>query len=83
MPKDSIYLRNSLILSRNRNKNFKALKDRIIQRIEGWNPSLLSKAGKATLVTSVIQAIPSYTMSTFQLSNGLCKELDSMVQRFW
>lgn len=64
MPNNSIYLGNFLLLSRNINKDFKALKDRISQRIEGWNMNLLSKAGKATIVTSVIQAILSYTMST-------------------
>lgn len=65
MPKVSVYLGNSLLYSRNMIKNFMALKDRISHKLDGWNRNLLSKAGKATLVSSVVQAIPTYSMSTF------------------
>jgi hypothetical protein len=27
--------------------------------------------------------IPTYTMSVFLLPNSLCKELNSLIQRFW
>lgn len=83
MPKNSIYLGNSLLLCRNKTKDFKDLKDRISQRIDGWNQNLLFKAGRATLITSVFQAIPTYSMSTFRIPKGLCTDLDSLVRRFW
>lgn len=83
MYKDSVYLGNTLLLSRNKVKDFKVLKDRIGQRIEGWDWQLLSKAEKSTLISSVIQTIPTYTMSTFRISYDLCKDLDAMVRRFW
>lgn len=41
MAKNSVYLGNSLLLSWIRNMDFKAFKDRISQRLEGWNRNLL------------------------------------------
>lgn len=80
--KDSIYLGNSLALSRNKTKEFKTLKDRSNNQLSGWNRYLLSKAGKATMIKSIIQAIPIYTMSTFRVSDGVCDDMDVMVRNF-
>ena len=44
---------------------------------------MLSLAGKEILIKAVAQAIPTYTMSVFQLPNALCDELTSMVRSFW
>lgn len=70
MGKSSIYLGNSLVMGMNANKEFSLLKKRVGRRLEVWNRQLLSKAGKATLLKYVVQAIPTYTMSTFQLPLG-------------
>ena len=43
----------------------------------------MSKAGKVTLVKSVVQAIPLYSMSSFKWPLASCKALDSMIRRFW
>ncbi|KAM6578537.1 hypothetical protein CsatB_030374 [Cannabis sativa] len=39
--------------------------------------------GRAVYVNSVALALPSYTMSTFQLPISSCGDLDSIVKRFW
>lgn len=83
MATNSIYLGDSPLLSRNKNKDFSRLKDNITQRIEGWNRNLLSKAGKTTIITSVIQAILTYAMSMFRMPKRLCNDLDAVVCRFW
>lgn len=44
---------------------------------------MLSKAGKATLIKLVLQAIPMYTKSTYRVPAGVCSELDAMVRKFW
>lgn len=83
MGKNTIYLGNSFVLSRNKTKEFGKLKDRVQQKLEGWNKNLISKAGKITLIKAVVQAIPTYSMSTFKIPDGICKDLDAMVRRFW
>lgn len=37
----------------------------------------------ATLIKSVVQSIPRYTMSTFLLPSNLCEDLDAIVQKLW
>lgn len=83
MPKDSLYLGNSLLMCKSKTKDFKVLRDRVNQRLERWSRNLLSKAGKATLISSVIQAILVYTMSTFRIPSGICNDLDALVRKFW
>lgn len=83
MKPDFIYLGNALVLGKNQKREFNKIKDCVQSRLEGWQSKLLSKVGKATLINSVVQAIPAYTVSTFSLPRGLCNELDAMVRRFW
>nr|XP_048330864.1 uncharacterized protein LOC125422764 [Ziziphus jujuba var. spinosa] len=79
----AIYLGNSLVFGRNKTKEFHILKERLKGRLEGWNRHFLSKVGKATLIKSVVQAIPSYTMSTFLLPVNVCEDMDAIVRKFW
>ena len=39
--------------------------------------------GKEILIKAVTQAIPTYTMSCFQLLKGLCEELERTERNFW
>lgn len=59
---DSVYLGNSLIFGRNKAKEFYGPKERANRKLKGYSRQLLSKAGKSTLIKSVIQAVPNYTM---------------------
>ncbi|KAH7533562.1 hypothetical protein FEM48_Zijuj04G0144400 [Ziziphus jujuba var. spinosa] len=79
----SMYLGNSLLLGKNRSKEFSKLKEKLQNTLEGWKSKVLSKAGKATLIKSVAQAGPVYTMSTFKIPNSLCNEMDTAIRRFW
>ena len=83
MSSGSLYLGNQLIFGKNRSKDFGRLKDRVQAKLEGWRNHLLSRAGKATLIKSVVQAIPQYTMSTFRVPDGVCNELDALIRKFW
>ncbi|KAL0340032.1 UNVERIFIED_CONTAM: hypothetical protein Sradi_4520000 [Sesamum radiatum] len=62
---------------------FQNLRERIWKKVMGWKEKLLSQAGKEVLIKSVLQAIPSYTMSCFLLPKTFVKELESILAYFW
>ena len=62
---------------------FTSIVDRKRQRAANWSTCFLSKAGKLTMMQSVLTAIPSYTMSCFELPLSLCKRIQSALTRFW
>jgi hypothetical protein len=43
----------------------------------------LSQAGKTILIKVVAFTIPSYAMSSFMLTDGLCHQLDKAFKNFW
>jgi hypothetical protein len=51
--------------------------------MNGWKEKFLSHAGKEILLQAVLQAIPTYTISVFQLPKTLCKVINSMMSKFW
>jgi hypothetical protein len=71
------------MVGRSRYQAFKSIKDRVWSWLNDWKVKFLSQAGKEILIKAVVQAIPTYSMSVFLLSNSLCKELNGLMQRFW
>uniref|UniRef100_A0A803P3L4 Reverse transcriptase domain-containing protein n=1 Tax=Cannabis sativa TaxID=3483 RepID=A0A803P3L4_CANSA len=77
------HLGNPFVFKRSKRQEFHFLKDKVLQRINGWKSKLLSFAGRTTLVKAVASTIPIYTMSTGRLPVSTCKELDSLIRKFW
>ncbi|XP_060957672.1 uncharacterized protein LOC133029200 [Cannabis sativa] len=77
------YLGNPFFVSARKREDFNFIKTKVLNRLEGWKAKCLSQAGRTTLIKSVLQSIPCYTMAATRLPVALCKELDSIVARFW
>ena len=43
----------------------------------------LSRAGWEVLIKSINQATPIYAMQCFELSEGLCEEMEQLCRNFW
>ena len=54
---------------------FDHLSERARGRIQGWSEKLLACAGREILLKTVVQAIPTYPMSTFLLTKKVCKSI--------
>ncbi|XP_065639127.1 uncharacterized protein LOC136071577 [Quercus suber] len=53
---------------------FAEIKERVGLKLAGWKGKLLSSGGKEILIKAVAQAIPTYTMSCFQLPKSFSKQ---------
>lgn len=62
---------------------FKELQERIVKKVMGWKEKTISKAGRETLIKSVAQAIPTYSMSIFKLPRRVCEGINSILAKFW
>jgi len=77
------YLGLPVAVGKSRRKTFEYIKQRVWNRIQGWQERLLSKAGKEIMIKAVAQAIPTYAMSCFDLTKSVCDDLNSMIARYW
>jgi hypothetical protein len=65
------------------NGAFEYLKDRMWKKVQGWMEQILSAGSKEVLIKAVAQAVPTYSMSCFRLTRGLCQHMDSLLCSFW
>ncbi|KAK6164390.1 hypothetical protein DH2020_001254 [Rehmannia glutinosa] len=77
------YLGLPSMIGRNKNRTFASIRERVWKRVSILNRNYLSAAGREVLIKAVVQAIPIYFMSLFRLPNSICKQLRSLVIRFW
>ncbi|CAN0840801.1 LINE-1 retrotransposable element ORF2 protein [Linum grandiflorum] len=68
---------------RSKKETFSFLIDRLIKRGHFWQGLLLSHAGKETLIKAVLQAIPTYVMSSFLLPKAITRKMDSLIRNFF
>ena len=62
---------------------FASILDRIRQKSHSWRTKFLSGAGKQVMLKSVLSAMPCHAMSCFKLPLSLCKQIQSLLTRFW
>lgn len=79
----SLYLGLPNVIGRNKRAIFGFLKDKLQDRITGWDKKLLSKGGKEILLKTVAQTLPNYAMSVFLLPLELCREIERLMCKFW
>ncbi|XP_059458269.1 uncharacterized protein LOC132187853 [Corylus avellana] len=77
------YLGLPALIGRSKVSAFTNITGKIWERINGWKEKFLSQAGKEVLLKAVVQSIPTFTMSVFQLPKTLCKEINAMMAKFW
>jgi hypothetical protein len=58
---------------RMKNGIFQPIMKRFTKRLSNWSEKYMSYGAKDTLIKSVIQALPGYTMSVFKMTVGFCE----------
>ena len=49
----------------------------------GWKEKIISKEGRDTLIKTVAQAIPTYSMGIFKIPKALCDTINSTLAKYW
>lgn len=81
--KDSTYLGLPSLIGRSKKKVFRFVKERVCKKVQGWNNSKLSRAGKAVMIRNVAQTIPAYCMSCFLIPKSLAQEMERLMNGYW
>ncbi|KAA3459979.1 reverse transcriptase [Gossypium australe] len=71
------------VVGRRKKESFQNLKENVNFIIKGWSNRFLSQGGKEVFIKSILQAIPTYAMSSFLLPNSFCGELEKIIANFW
>lgn len=78
-----LYLGLPNVMGRNKNAILGFLKERVRKRLASWYGQINTKSGKEIFLKTVVQALPTYTMSVFLLPMNMCKELEQLMCNFW
>uniref|UniRef100_A0A803PLJ8 Reverse transcriptase zinc-binding domain-containing protein n=1 Tax=Cannabis sativa TaxID=3483 RepID=A0A803PLJ8_CANSA len=62
---------------------FHYLLQKVSSKLNSWNEKFFSKAGKEILIKAVVQAIPSFAMSSFKVPKSICSKIQSLIAKFW
>jgi ribonuclease HI len=77
------YLGLPSMVGRSKKATFGYIKDRIWKKINSWRGRALSKAGKDVMIKSVLQSIPTYTMSVYMVPDSIINDIEKMINSFW
>lgn len=59
------------------------IKDRLLDRLKGWDKKKLSWGGKEILIKFVAKTLLNYPMNVFLISMEIYKELEQAMCKFW
>ena len=76
------YLGFPMLHGRLQRRHFEFLEEKISQKLASWQNKLLNKAGRLTLVKSVLNSIPNYYMQIASLPQTICDSIDRMARNF-
>ena len=62
---------------------FREVQEQVTKRVMGWKEKNISKAGREVLIKMVAQAILTYSMSMFKISNKICDNINSALAKYW
>lgn len=77
------YLGLLALVGQSMNTTFAGIQGRVRKKLDGWKEKFISQAGKETLINAFIQSIPTYSIRVFELPKTSCKNLNSMMSKFW
>lgn len=69
-------------IGKSKNVKFNFILDRVRKKLKMWEANSLFFAWRFTLIKAIIQAIPTYVISSFILPKRLCKKMEGLTANF-
>ncbi|XP_058762882.1 uncharacterized protein LOC131636268 [Vicia villosa] len=79
----SRYMGLPVVFRRSKKEVFQLVIEKVWKKVKGWKEKFLRRAGKEVLIKAVAQAIPTYNMSCYCISESCCKEIEAMLGKFF
>lgn len=76
------YLGVPILHSRVTRNTYSYMVERLKAKINQWNASNISLAGRVTLADSVMLSLPTYAMQTSKIPKQTCKEIEKLTRQF-
>lgn len=77
------YLSLPIVFGRSKKEVFAMVIERVWKKFKGWKENFLAKVGREVLIKFVAQAILTYIKSYFKLPQTTCKEIETILTKFW
>ena len=77
------YLGCSIFMGRPSADHFQNLIAKAVTKLDDWKATCFSKAGRAVLIQSHLEGLPSHTMQCFQLPASVSEKLDRINREFF
>lgn len=77
------YLDMPMRIGRKKGEVFQFVKEKIKQKLQGWQNKDISKAGKVTLLKTTAQSIPNFWMNLLLIPESLCEEIENLMNSYW
>lgn len=68
---------------RMKDDSFQPIMDKFGKRCNDWNEKYMTQAAKEVHIKSVVQALPTFVMGVFKLSQGFCEKYEKLIRYFW
>ena len=76
------YLGLPMVTGKSQVNTFKGVREKIAKRVMRWRGKFISKVGQEILIKTVVQAIPTYTMSIFKIPMNLCNDINCFLAKY-
>lgn len=73
----------SSLAKKKKKESFNNIKQQVWKKFQGWEAKLLSQVGREILIKATAQSLPTYMMSCFKLSIGLCHDIEALSKKFF
>lgn len=83
MDKHDKYLGLPTELSYSKKEPFQYIMEKTRDKMKNWKDKVLSAAGKEVMIKAVVQSVPTYVMSVFELPKHICNVMHRCMAEFW